>query len=236
VVAEPQPVVAPQPIVPVAPPRAYPKLKQKDARYATESTEGSKDLPSILQNGERWVAEGRIASIDLYMIKHFGWAQADVDKYVHQKQKAVVSYLGDEEREAFKLQCGPTVTQGPAKTVFDTSNMFSKHSGKGFGIYVMSKHGEVYADQHKVGLFHHSSFLAGGDVAAAGELKVSAGTVRHVTNKTGHYKAGSEELWQLLDEFKRCGVGLGSIGVTLVDAPRPYIGGAAKFYVDHKPA
>jgi hypothetical protein len=62
--------------------------------------------------------------------------------------------------------------------------------GKDWGIYVMVPEGQMYAEGHKVGLFHHSSFLAGGDVAAARQLKVStAGKLEHITNKTGPYEA-----------------------------------------------
>ena len=137
------------------------------------------------------------------------------------------------------MHLGATVTRGLANTILDTSNMTSKFSGKGFAIYVMSPSGEMYADQHKVGLFHHSSFLAGGDVAAAGEINVVGGKVRRITNKTGHYKAGAEEVWQLLHQFRRRGMDLKPIDVKIMGVgPGPfgeYPGGAEKFYEDKKP-
>jgi hypothetical protein len=206
------------------------------AHYATESTVGSPDLPFIIAQGEQLVGEGRVPSIHVFMQQHFGWSAGDVDKYIIAKEASKVAYLNEDERKGYILNGGGTMTQGEDDEPFDTSSMFSKHSGKGFGIYVMAQDGTLYADQHKVGLFHHSSFLSGGDVAGAGEIKVIGGKVQCVTNKTGHYRAGDPELWQVLDELKSRGVNLA--GVEVRNDPRstaPYPGGAAQFYEDHRP-
>lgn len=239
------PVVEPAPgpeapeVVPVAPPRPlkdYKNLKSRGDYYQDEDTVGSKDLPQIFKAAETLVNRGKIPSVGAYMIKHFGWSQSDVDKYVTNKEKATVKYLDENERKAFELHGGSTLTQGDSRDPFDTSAMFSKHSGKGFGIYVMSADGALYADQHKVGLFHHSSFLKGGTVAGAGELRVENGTVKEVTNKTGHYRAGPEELWQVIDSLKGRGASLGGVKVVLVGESQPYPGGAEAFHREQKPA
>ncbi|MGH2632251.1 MAG: hypothetical protein ACRDG3_02470, partial [Tepidiformaceae bacterium] len=81
---------------------------------------------------------------------------------------------------------------------YDTSAMYSKFKGDGFAIYVMSQDGRFYSTSHKIGLFHHSSFLAGGAVAGAGEMKVVGGTIEYITNKSGHYWPGDKELTQTL--------------------------------------
>lgn len=218
------------------PPKVYPYTKAKDPHYRLESTEGSADLPLIIKAGQDAVAAKKVASIDEFMIKGFGWSQADVDKYVKRGDKATVTYLDPKDRIHFELFDGSPMTQGMFQDVWDTSDMFSKHSGKGFGIYVMDASGNMYGDQHKVGLFHHSSFLAGGDVAGAGEIKVQSGTVKWVTNKTGHYKAGEQQLWQVLDELKGRGVNLSGVEVSTFDTPRGQSrpGGAAQFYEDFK--
>ncbi len=220
----------------LAPPAKHGRTLQIGDHYATESTAGSPDLPFIVAQGERLVGEGKVPSIHVYMQQHFGWSAGDVDKYIIAKEASKVAYLDEDERKGYILNGGGTMTQGEDDEPFDTSAMFSKHSGNGFGIYVMAQDGTLYADQHKVGLFHHSSFLSGGDVAGAGEIKVIGGKVRCVTNKTGHYRAGDPELWQVLDELKSRGVDLA--GVEVRNDPRstaPYPGGAAQFYEDHRP-
>jgi hypothetical protein len=92
-----------------------------------------------------------------------------------------------------------------------TDDMMSKVAGSGWGIFVMSEHGKWYAGTHTVGLFHHSSFLAGDVVACAGELKVSNGSLKGISNKSGHYAPTAEMLMQSLGELARAGVSLGGV-------------------------
>jgi hypothetical protein len=70
---------------------------------------------------------------------------------------------------------------------FDTTYAPVVHSGQA-AIFVMGFDGQIYASNNfAVGLFHHSAFFAGGDVAAAGELYVSKGKITKMTNCSGHY-------------------------------------------------
>jgi hypothetical protein len=121
--------------------------------------------------------------------------------------------------------------------------MFSKFLGKGFGIYAMDGSGTFYADAHRVGLFHHSSFTQGGEVAGAGELKVQDGSLKHISNKSGHYQPGREEMMQVLDELLGEGVSLAGVGITIVEKGRlnealgaetTFEGNAQQFYDQHK--
>ncbi len=83
--------------------------------------------------------------------------------------------------------------------VFTTRDLSTVHSGAGWAVFVCSPAGELYARTHELGYFHHSSFLAGKPVAAAGELLVDeAGMIKIITAKTGHYRAGVDEMKQLL--------------------------------------
>ncbi|MCC6386708.1 MAG: hypothetical protein IT302_04925 [Dehalococcoidia bacterium] len=149
--------------------------------------------------------------------------------------KTKVKYLETTEaRNEFKLEVGGSITQGGEP--FDTSKMYSKFMGDGFGIYVMAKDGTFYATSHKIGLFHHSSFLGGGDVAGAGEMKVVGGTLQFITNKSGHYWPGDQELAQTLNELQAAS-GFSSAGLAqLLPAgglKNPYPGGPTQFLQDH---
>jgi hypothetical protein len=184
-----------------------------------------------------------------YMKRLFGWSQGDCDKYLNPAAPAPlpkVAALNEEGRKAYELQGGTPLTQGSSPEPFDTSGMFSKHMGAGYSIYVMDKEGRLYAAQHKVGLFHHSTFLAGGVVAGAGEVKVEHGTVKTITNKSGHYLPTAAEMVQVLEELKDRGINLASVeyipmGGTTGTAKdmaqkQPYPGGAAQFVEDQKAA
>ena len=54
--------------------------------------------------------------------------------------------------------------------------------------------------------FHHSSFLAGDEVACAGELEVSHGKLVSINNNSGHYTPPPECLLTLIDSLSRAGV------------------------------
>jgi len=83
--------------------------------------------------------------------------------------------------------------------IFTTKEMETHFSGKGWAIYVCSPAGALYSRSHEVAVFHHSSFLGGRPVAAAGEILIDEnGKVRFITGKTGHYRAGLAEMRRLV--------------------------------------
>jgi len=72
-------------------------------------------------------------------------------------------------------------------------------------MFVMDTEGKVYAGPQKFAEFHHSSFLAGKPVAAAGEIEVIDGTLTSYSGKSGHYKPTQEQLGQFTSELKSSG-------------------------------
>ncbi len=60
---------------------------------------------------------------------------------------------------------GLLYTDDACKVAFDTTDMVTHFGGRGWAIYVLSPTGNIHASPHSVGHRHHSSFLAGGDVA-----------------------------------------------------------------------
>lgn len=90
--------------------------------------------------------------------------------------------------------------------LFDTSKADASHSLAHTSIFVMDLNGNVYASkQFKVFLFHHSSILAGRDVAFAGEMQVENGVIKKVTNCSGHYLPPITLAQQLVDSLKKQG-------------------------------
>ena len=121
--------------------------------------------------------DGGHRTVEEAMIEKFGWTKDDFKKYLLDTTSHIA--VADVKPKAgdFRLQLGPTIKRGGE--TFDTvkTGMFSKFEGSGFAIYVLDADGAMYADRHKVSLFHHSSFLGGGDVTGAGELRVEGGTL-----------------------------------------------------------
>lgn len=84
---------------------------------------------------------------------------------------------------------------------FDTRLHNTVESGTGWAIFVVSPDGEMYAGDHVEGEFHHSSFLAGGPVMAAGELAVADGELRAITAKSGHYTPSRRNMHTLVNRL-----------------------------------
>lgn len=75
------------------------------------------------------------------------------------------------------------------------------------GVFVMTGEGVIYFRPHRffsgliesapffrfLSLFKHSSFLAGGDVAAAGYLVIENGVVDYFDNASGHYQLSAKQ-------------------------------------------
>jgi hypothetical protein len=140
------------------------------------------------------------------------WDYADRADRLARARKAMsggVARVAEVDRDAFKVNLGPTLTRsdshleqpaGPASTA-DSSTFVS---GPGWEIFVLSWTGEMYMASHRIGQFHHSSFLAGKDVAAAGEIKTDAsGKVMVLNNKSGHYLPKERHVRQLLHLLRK---------------------------------
>jgi hypothetical protein len=85
---------------------------------------------------------------------------------------------------------------------YDTRTRSTAFSGQGWAIFVVSPTGKIFSGSHDVGVHHHSSFLGGGAVMAAGEIVVDTGVVRFITGKSGHYKPAPANL---LGWVRKCG-------------------------------
>lgn len=76
----------------------------------------------------------------------------------------------------------------------------------------MDANGHIFASKsHSVGVFHHSSFLQGKPVSAAGEIEVQNGEILLVTNNSGHYRPNKNVSEQFILELKVRGVNTNNI-------------------------
>ena len=147
----------------------------------------------------------------------YGWSEEDLAMFTLAGSKvtgAKVKYLrSDAERRPYEAVTGPSITRSDG-TPLDTRGNHSKFLGAGFAIYAMDGNGRLYVGQHAVGLFHHSSFMAGGNVAGAGELLVREGRLIAISNKSGHYQPRTEHLQRVLQQLH--GKGVSMEGVTAI--------------------
>lgn len=121
---------------------------------------------------------------------------------------SAVKYLNESSRARYKLTVKDGKLYDAKGNLFDTSDATSLHSADDpRAIFVMDHDGNVYASKwQEEGRFHHSSFLAGGDVAGAGELKVSNGDLKLISNASGHYHPTQDMTIQVVKELQSRGL------------------------------
>lgn len=109
-----------------------------------------------------------------------------------------VKYLTEKERELYEIFVQYDKIVDVNGNLVDTLNSTSVlQDGKSiiteYAIFVMSQDGKIYLSKnYAFGKFHHSSFLAGKQVAAAGEMVIEKGIIKIFTNGSGHYKPSLE--------------------------------------------
>lgn len=68
-------------------------------------------------------------------------------------------------------------------------------------IFVIDVSGELYMCRKRKGHFHHSSFVAGGPVFAAGRISVDEGRVVCIGPNSGHYRTKWDQLMFAVEDF-----------------------------------
>ncbi|KAF9111805.1 hypothetical protein BGX27_004409 [Mortierella sp. AM989] len=81
-------------------------------------------------------------------------------------------------------------------------------------IYVTDPRGTLYVAQKVKGKFHHSSFLGGGSVCAAGGIVINNGKLLKITPNSGHYRPGQLHFDKLLKNLKDMGISLEDVKIS----------------------
>ncbi|XP_042021661.1 IQ domain-containing protein IQM3-like isoform X2 [Salvia splendens] len=124
-----------------------------------------------------------------------------------------INYLGPQERECYEYK----IVEGKFihKQTGNALDTKEQTSGSKW-IFVMSVCNKLYAGEKRKGMFHHSSFLAGGVTLAAGRLVVECGKLKSVSAYSGHYRPTDENLSIFLAFLQKSGVKLEDVKVTFV--------------------
>lgn len=152
----------------------------------------------------------------------------------HPELKAVdtqVAYLDANQRKeyAVSFENGKAMYKGMEMDSFHESTI----SGAGNMIFVIGPDKTLYAGSHVVGKFHHSSFLAGGVIVGAGELKCDRGKITEISNKSGHYKPNKDEMVTTLTILSEKGVDLSNVKLRFLLKQGDLVF-SAKDYLDSK--
>ncbi|CAN4121358.1 unnamed protein product [Withania somnifera] len=125
-------------------------------------------------------------------------------------QKQCIKYLGPQERQNYEyIIAEGQILHRLTENLLDTTK---DPSGTKW-IFVMSTSKRLYAGEKKKGMFHHSSFLAGGAALAAGRLVVQDGTVKSISPYSGHYRPTDDSLDTFLSILKEHGVNVDEVEI-----------------------
>ncbi len=119
---------------------------------------------------------------------------------------------GEHTRKIFFMTRYLNERQAAKYEVFERDGLLVDHRGRPLDsrylyIYVMNSRGQIFATNEKqVGIFHHSSFVAGQPIAASGEFRIQGGVLQSITNKSGHYQPTWRQARQFIRELERRGI------------------------------
>eukprot|EP00268_Persea_americana_P025110 TRINITY_DN2445_c0_g1_i3.p1 TRINITY_DN2445_c0_g1~~TRINITY_DN2445_c0_g1_i3.p1 ORF type:complete len:315 (-),score=35.96 TRINITY_DN2445_c0_g1_i3:211-1155(-) len=132
------------------------------------------------------------------------------------RQQCII-YLGPQEREHYEYvpKDGRIIHKQTGELIDTTQG-----SEKGKWIFVMSTTKKLYAGQKKKGVFHHSSFLAGGATLAAGRFTAENGKLKAISAYSGHFRPTEENLNAFLSYLEENGIKLDEIEVPLPPSSR----------------
>ena len=149
-----------------------------------------------------------------------GWYQPRKEYPMERRQYPLDPYYYDEEHFGIpqkRLRSHPPLVKHVTDPnelenyrVYFKDGQIVDHHARQFNcddcIFVVDLNGNMYIHEPLDGFFHHSSFVKGMPVLAAGEIKFFDGRIVSLNNKSGHYKPDQESLDLPLSFFHEAGV------------------------------
>ncbi|MFD3744480.1 toxin glutamine deamidase domain-containing protein [Nocardia sp. NPDC058633] len=132
-----------------------------------------------------------------------------------------VDYFDETGRQQFRVQVRNGRLYDANGELLDTRRGRTTWGQSGRAVFAMDQDGNLYASLfHSAGIFHHSSFLAGAPVAAAGELVVVDGILQQLTDSSGHYQPERGHTLQAINHLRALGIRIDTSQVRLEAPPQ----------------
>lgn len=105
-----------------------------------------------------------------------------------------------EDREDYQIvKEGNRWVDRSSRQEVDTIDKKIEGEPRGYVIYVANHQGDLFIDNKSGSEMHHSAFLAGGAVLAAGTIMIRQGRIRLLTPYSGHYRPSTVNMYQLVN-------------------------------------
>lgn len=156
-------------------------------------------------NFARWLRQQKTADSEAVISLLESWKKVNPAQL--EKQPNMVNYLDMAARQQYVIEMGvdgllycrvgDPVGFKFKQALFDTAMSTAAFGGRQKkAIWVQGPSGRFYSSTKSTcGKFHHSSFLAGRDVKAAGDWEVDNGKLKTISATSGHYRPPLEALW-----------------------------------------
>ncbi|KAI9916071.1 hypothetical protein PsorP6_007013 [Peronosclerospora sorghi] len=149
----------------------------------------------------------------------FHWLDYGNGRHVHvpacsqsHLRTTFVHYCSEDERKRYELAF---VSHGQNVCVQYAASGRTVHTDeRSKWIFVLDLAGRMYLSRKRKGKFHHSSFVSGAPILAAGKIIIKHGVIRAVEPHSGHFKPRLENLLVLCFVLTNHGVDMD--GVALV--------------------
>ncbi|KAF3499621.1 hypothetical protein F2Q69_00043903 [Brassica cretica] len=126
-------------------------------------------------------------------------------------QRQCITYLGPKERPAYEV-----VVEGGKLVNRQNKKLVETIEGTKW-IFVLSTTRKLYIGQKEKGRFHHSSFLSGAAITAAGRIVSHGGVVEAVWSYSGHYRPTEENFQEFIGFLKENNVDLTNVKLNPID-------------------
>uniref|UniRef100_A0AAV1TQD2 Uncharacterized protein n=1 Tax=Peronospora matthiolae TaxID=2874970 RepID=A0AAV1TQD2_9STRA len=159
------------------------------------------EMAAGLPSGERddasffhWLDHGRGSTVDLPECSQ------------HHLRSTCVQYCTEEQRGSYEIEF---VAQGDGDNVtvqYATSKHAVHTDDRSKWIFVLDLSGRMYLGRKRKGRFHHSSFVSGAPIFAAGKIAIHHGVIIAIEPHSGHFKPRLENLLALCFVLAKRGV------------------------------
>ncbi|KAG7381320.1 hypothetical protein PHYPSEUDO_006206 [Phytophthora pseudosyringae] len=162
--------------------------------------------------------EGRARSSSSEDASFFHWLDhgngkdVDLPECTQQELRTTrVEYCNAEQRKHYELQFVATGAGDDVRVQYAASGRIVHTDERSKWIFVMDLSGRMYLGRKRKGRFHHSSFVSGAPIFAAGKIIIKNGVILAVEPHSGHFKPRLENLLALCSMLINHGVDIDSI-------------------------
>ncbi|KAF4321470.1 hypothetical protein BBO99_00006690 [Phytophthora kernoviae] len=156
---------------------------------------------------------GRRSSADasfFHWLDHGNGKSLDLPECSQQELRSTqVEYCTAQERKHYELQF--VSDGGEVKVQYATSGLVVHTDERSKWIFVVDLAGRMHLNRKLKGRFHHSSFVSGAPIFAAGKIIIKHGTIVAIEPHSGHFKPRLDNLQALCSILATQGVNIDSI-------------------------